>query len=502
MRVALTAFRLRELREFILRVLLVKPRHLAAHFGLAPFFRTEPLGLEYIASALSAHGHQVRIVDMCFERRSMAKIIRSFRPELAGISCLHILDVAATLRHAEEIKRADSPIFVAVGGHSVAAYPQALEESQAGNIDAICMGEGESIMVALCDALQNRRPLDEVPSLLLPAGDGRFASTGEACEWLEMDRVHPPDRAAVEAYRKHYVCLNYMPVWTMETTRGCHHRCKFCSVWQFYKGTCRYQSAPNVRADFQRIGRNLFIIDDLFWAHPQRSEKLCRELLASGERKNWILVQSRVDLVSRSADLLRLWRPLAKNFDIFFGFESPTRKGLDSLHKGSDIAKTLEAIRVARECGFGVTGNFIIDPDFSEENFFELWDFIETHQLFRVGFTILTPLPGTQYFEQSLGQLKVMDWSQYDLHHLLWEPRLPVERFFELYCETWRRTVLNAAGRKKWWQWLPQVDPRQIGHMARILMRSQQLMNPRAYLAEYSVPRMRDRKRDEALLVG
>lgn len=473
-----------------MRVLLVKPRHLAAHFGLAPFFRTEPLGLEYIAAALGARGHQVRIVDMCFERSSMARIIRKFRPELVGISCLHILDVAATLRHAEEIKRADTSIFVAVGGYSVASFPEALEQSRerASGIDAICVGEGESIMVALCDALQNRRPLDEVPSLLLPTGDGCFASTGEAREWLELDHVHPPDRAAVEAYRKDYVCLNYMPVWTMETTRGCRHRCKFCSVWQFYKGTCRYHASENVCADFQQIGSNVFVIDDLFWADPQRSENLGRALLATGERKNWMLVQSRVDLVSRSAELLGLWRPLAGNFDIFFGFESPTRKGLDSLHKGSDITKTLEAVRVARECGFGVTGNFIIDPDFSEENFFELWEFIEAHQLFRVGFTILTPLPGTQYFEQSREQLKVLDWSQYDLHHLLWKPRLPVERFFELYCETWRRTVLNAAGRKKWWQWLPQVDPRHIGHMARILIRSQQLMNPRAYLAEYSIP--------------
>jgi radical SAM superfamily enzyme YgiQ (UPF0313 family) len=465
--------------------LLVKPRHLDAHFGLAPFFSTEPLGLEYISAALGAIGHQVRIVDMCFEPRSMARIIRQFRPDLVGISCLHILDVAATLCHVEEIKRTDASTFVAVGGHAVSSFPEALNGSH--GIDAICMGEGESGMVALCHALQNRRPLDEVPSLLLPADDGRFVSTGEARQWLVMDRVHPPDRSAVEAYRKHYACLNYMPVWTMETTRGCRYRCKFCSVWQFYQGSCRYHSAQNVSEDFQRIGKNVFVIDDLFWADPKHSAELGRKLLAGGERKNWMLVQSRADLVARSADLLRLWRPLAKNFDIFFGFESPTRKGLDSLHKGSDIAKTLEAVRVARECGFGVTGNFIIDPDFSEENFFELWEFIEAHQLFRVGFTILTPLPGTEYFELARSQLRVMDWRQYDLHHLLWEPRLPVERFFDLYCETWRRTVLNAAGRKKWWRWLTQVDLRHIGQMARILMRSQQLMNPRAYLAECSI---------------
>lgn len=469
-----------------MRVLLVKPRLLSAHFGLAPFFRTEPLGLEYISSALTARGHQVRIVDMCFERCSLLKIVTTFRPRIVAISCLHILEAAATKRHVEEIRRADGSVFIAVGGHSVASYPQALEGAP--GIDAVCMGEGESVMVDLCEAIQQCRPVNEVPGLLLPAEDGRLVSTGERREFLRMERVQPPDRAAVEAYRKHYVCLNLMPVWTMVTTRGCSHRCKFCSVWQFYKRTCRYHSVDHVRTDFQSTGKNLFVIDDLFWADPRRSEELGRALMATGECKNWMLVQSRTDLVSRSAELLRLWRPLAKNFDIFFGLESPTRKGLDSVQKDCDISKTLEAIRVARECGFGVTGNFIIDPDFTEEDFYQLWNFIEAHQLFRVGFTILTPLPGTKFFEGSRGRLKVLDWGQYDLHHLLWKSRLPVERFFEIYCETWRRTVLNAGGRKKWWQWLPQVDLRHIGHLARILFRSQQLMNPQAYLDEYVIP--------------
>jgi hypothetical protein len=44
------------------------------------------------------------------------------------------------------------------------------------------------------------------------------------------------------------------------------------------------------------------------------------------------------------------------------------------------------------------------------------------------------------------------------------------------------------AGRKKWWQWIPQIELKNIGMMARILARTQQLMNPRAYMAEYRVP--------------
>jgi radical SAM superfamily enzyme YgiQ (UPF0313 family) len=390
---------------------------------------------------------------------------------------------------------------VAVGGHAAAAYPQALDGAE--SIDAIAVGEGERILPCLCDAIERDRPLHDTPSLLLRGGDGVFRSTGDGSGWLDLRQVRPPARELVRRYQSRYCCLNYMPVWTIETARGCPHRCKFCSVWQFYGGSCRFHAPGAVREDFERSGRHVFVIDDLFWGNREQSEELADALLASPERKQWLLVQSRGDLVGRNPDLLRRWRPLARNFDIFFGFESPTREGLRSLNKGTDVAKTITAIQTARELGFGVTGNFIIDPDYGEDDFFRLWEFLETHQLYRVGFTILTPLPGTEYFDQIRERLEVLDWDQYDLHHLLWQPRLPVKRFFDLYCETWKRTVLNAAGRKKWWQWLGQVELRQTARMARILWRTQKLMDPDAYLSEN---RLRERcpagDTDQPTLVG
>ena len=42
--------------------------------------------------------------------------------------------------------------------------------------------------------------------------------------------------------------------------------------------------------------------------------------------------------------------------------------------------------------------------------------------------------------------LRPRKWSDFDMHHLLWQPALGAERFFELYCETWRRSVLNLRG--------------------------------------------------------
>jgi hypothetical protein len=82
------------------------------------------------------------------------------------------------------------------------------------------------------------------------------------------------------------------------------------------------------------------------------------------------------------------------------------------------------------------------------------------------------------------------------MSHLLWEPRLGAKRFFELYAETWRRSILNTAGEKSWMDWVRQVRPAQVPYLLRVLARTQRMMNPEAYLREHAV------RRRAAALVG
>ena len=97
----------------------------------------------------------------------------------------------------------------------------------------------------------------------------------------------------------------------------------------------------------------------------------------------------------------------------------------------------------------------------------------------------MTPLPGTPYFDEMRQRIRAESWSQFDMHHLLWEPKLGPERFFELYCETWRRSVLNLRGEKKWWQWIPQAKLKNLWFLAKIMKQTQGMMKPESYLAEH-----------------
>jgi radical SAM superfamily enzyme YgiQ (UPF0313 family) len=488
------------LDDRLMHVLLLRPVPGNDRFGLGPFFRIEPLGLEYIAAALQRAGHGATVVDLRFSR-SLGYDLRTLRPEIVGIACMHALETDEALALADEVRRLSPHSFILIGGHSAAAYPAPFLGR---SVNAIATADGEIVVPALADAIARRRPIREVPGLIVREPDGAFRPTATHVPDFVLDSVRLPVRRDVDRWRRRYECLLFRPVWLIETARGCPFRCSFCSVWPMFDRGIRLRSIESVCDDFEQTGPHIFVADDLFWYHPARSLELAAALKRRGIRKRWILVQSRTDLVANHPELLEAWRPLAEDFDIFFGLEAATNEGLSDLVKDTTVDRTVDAVGIAREYRYGVTGNFVIDVDAEESDFERLWAFVERHSLGRAGFTILTPLPGTAFFEQMQPRIRATAWSQYDMHHCLWEPKLGARRFFELYCDTWRRSILNlgAGGHKSWWQWARQVHPKHVPFLTRMLLRTQRMMRPEYYLAEHRLSQTPAGARRQGLLAS
>jgi len=467
-----------------MNILFLRPNPGNEQFGLGPFFRVEPLGLEYIAAALLPLGHTATIADLRF-RPDAATWVRRTRPRIVGISCLHALEYDQVVATAREVRKASPETFILVGGHAAMAFSSPLEQAE---IDAIALDDGEALVPMLVSAIDSGTPLTEVPALRLRTKEG-WITTGSPEQRTHLDLVPLPARDLVARHRSGYHCLLFKPVWLIETARGCPFRCSFCSVWQVYDRSYRERSIGAVVEDFATTGDSIFVADDLFWNNPARSLELAQALRTRGIRKKWILVQSRTDLISRNSELLEAWRPIAKDFDIFLGFEYASERALSDISKDAGVKESLTAVDVARSHRYGINGNFLIDPQWQEEDFHELWDFVAKHRLQRSGFTLLTPLPGTDMYQQNAYRLQGIPWADFDMHHLLWEPQLGAERFCELYAETWRRSILNTAGDKKLIDWLRQVKPLQIPYMIRVLRRTQAMMKPDTYLREYAATR-------------
>jgi radical SAM superfamily enzyme YgiQ (UPF0313 family) len=491
-----------------MRLLLLRAIAPNERFGLGPFFRIEPLGLEYIAAAVKAlrrkgratageagreeaAGHHVAIYDLRFVPRGLRgkddveRILKKERPDVVGIASAHTLDTNEAIAMVRRVKKFDPRLFTLVGGHAAAVFPEpflAVDE-----IDAICCEDGERVVPELVAALDQKTPLSSIAGLIARE-DGSFVRGPCSEERVGLDLVPLPDRAALVTGHQHYLCVQRRPVYLVETTRGCPYRCSFCTIWQHVDRSFRCRGIHHVVADLASVGGNVFFADDLFWHPSAYSEELAAAVHRAGVKKEWLLVQTRTDLVARHPGLIEKWRPLAKQLDVFFGFESPTDAGLASVQKDQGVAEIEEAIAVCRKLGVGITGNFICDPDWEEADFERLWEFLARHKLDHVGFTVLTPLPGTQYFTDARARIRDPDWSHYDMHHLLWEPRLGRRRFFELFAETWRRTALNARGARSVWSYVKQVRPRDLPFLFKVLRQSRRLFDPAAYLAETFPP--------------
>ena len=464
------------------RILLVRPRSPNERFGLGPFFRVEPLGLEYLATALESSGHVVRIVDERFAI-PLQRLTIDFQPDVVGISCMHTVDIPTALAAGTIVKQSFPRTQVVMGGHVVALYPEPFFEP---DVDSLCMVDGEIAFPQFVEALDTGK-LNQ-PGFWIRVsqgrGEGRFRFTPWTNGVDELKAVPLPARHLVEDFRHEYLCVQKQPIWAVETARGCPYRCSFCSTSLRHDRRHRLREYPAVVADFERTGANLFVIDDLFFSPSNHSVGLANALRARDIRKSWMLVQTRLDTIAKNPRLLELWRPVAQCIDLFCGFEAPTDVQLSQLNKDMTLDAIEEGVKVARHYGYGVTGNFVIDPDWGEGDFEKLWLMVDRLKLARLGYTVLTPLPGTPLFAELRPRILDWDWSKWDMHHLLYEPKLGRRRFFELFVECWRRNVLGARHAGQWLRWLRGLSPGQVALLARVLWRTQRLLNVDAYLDE------------------
>ena len=97
-----------------MNILLLRPAPSNEQFGLGPFFRIEPLGMEYIGAALESRGHHVTLRDLRFSP-PLEQILAAVRPELVGIACMHALEIDDVRDVAARVRSAMPGTFLIVG---------------------------------------------------------------------------------------------------------------------------------------------------------------------------------------------------------------------------------------------------------------------------------------------------------------------------------------------------------------------------------------------------
>jgi radical SAM superfamily enzyme YgiQ (UPF0313 family) len=123
------------------------------------------------------------------------------------------------------------------------------------------------------------------------------------------------------------------------------------------------------------------------------------------------------------------------------GVEAIDDSGLDRVNKNNKASNNERAISILKELGVGFTSNFIVDPAWDRDDFARLREWISENGTYNSGFSVLTPLPGTDLWDEAKGQVTTHDWEMYDIIHTVLPTKLPLDEFYAEYARLWRTTL-------------------------------------------------------------
>jgi len=406
-------------KESPLRILLIEPSKAPVAIGGEDLFLYEPLALEYVAAGVAAD-HEVRLLDLRLER-NLPGTLEEFQPEVVGITgyTVHVNVVRALF---DQVKRWNPRALTVVGGHHATVAP---EDFLSPAIALIVLGEGVFAFREVVARFAHGEGFDGIPGVAF-ARAGQLVKA-EARPVHDLDAFPWPQRSLTARYRQHYFAEWMKPLATIRTSKECPHRCSFCALWRLTGG--RY-----IKRDLDKIVEELagldeeciFFADDESLIDASRMKTLAARIKEAGLRKRFFLY-GRSDTIARNPALLEAWREVGLE-RVFVGLEFCRDEDLQYIGKGSTTRDNARAVRVLQDLRIEVYASLIVRPEFDRADFAALAQYCRDLELNFAGFAVLTPLPGTDFYEQ--------------VHiHTVLPTRLPLEEFYQQYFHLYTRAI-------------------------------------------------------------
>jgi radical SAM superfamily enzyme YgiQ (UPF0313 family) len=298
------------------------------------------------------------------------------------------------------------------GSHVTFMVDEALE-----HCDFVARGEGgDALMLELVDALESGGGLDAIRGLsFMRDGVAVHNPSRDACP--DLDELPVPDLSLIAGHHR----LKTIPIMT---SWGCPFDCNFCSVTAMFGRKYRFRSPENVVAEIRdKRPRAISFYDDNIAANPKRLKRMLRMMIDEGLVIPWTS-QARID-VTRDPELLDLMvRSGCERLAI--GLESVNQATLDGFEKSQSVADIVTALAVLREHGIKVHGMFVVGADTDGPSCVrDTVDFAMKNKIDTIMLNILTPLPGTQQFDELDAAGRIFDrrWRFYDAQHVVFTPK-------------------------------------------------------------------------------
>jgi len=276
-------------------------------------------------------------------------------------------------------------------------HPTFMQQEAIQHADSICIGEAEN----------------NVPKMIEDFMAGRLKPFYKS-ELVDLKELPTLNRNLL--HNNAYVTIN-----ALQATRGCYHRCEFCSVAPFNRYKIRTRPIEHVLDELKGLGRNVIFMDDNLTLDREYAKELFSKMIPL--KKRWF---SQCEIgIAEDDELLQLATSSGCR-GLFIGFESLSQQSLSTWKKHCNRKKDyLKLVQKLHKAGIGIFAAFVFGSDADGPDVFaSTLDFLLEANIEVLQSTRLTPFPGTPLFDKMTenGRIFDKDWSHYDFFHVVHQP--------------------------------------------------------------------------------
>ena len=390
-----------------------------------------PLGILQLAAYIEKKNNnaKVKVIDCqahSLNWQGLEAEIRAFDPDIVASSGLATCNTYTSVRTLELAKKIRPDVLTVAGGQHFTALAEESMRTYP-EIDIIIRGEGEETLSETVKFATERGALSDVKGIS-HRHTGKIVSNPPRPLIDNLDDLPYPAYHLVKdvAHKYHFTMMagSDTSYAIIEGSRGCEHRCTFCTQWRHWDGRWRAKSAKRVADEidflYKNIGAKFFWLTDDNFPLDKRANDICDEIInrGLGDKIMWF-VQARCDQIVNNKELLPKMRK-AGNRWILMGAENDKSSVLQDYCKTIDPRETTLAVKLLKENDIFAQLTFIIGhPMDTHESIDNLKRFADKVNPDLAIFMILTPFPGTKIFQTAREKdlIKDYNWSKYDMVH-------------------------------------------------------------------------------------
>jgi anaerobic magnesium-protoporphyrin IX monomethyl ester cyclase len=395
-----------------------------------------PLGIMYLAAVLDKAGYNVEILDAFMSNApprtmedtvevgmtydSIKEEIQRRNPDVVGIANPFSTQIEHAKKVANIAKDVNPKILTVVGGPHVTVIPKEFL-AEAKSVDVAVVGEGEYTMLDIAKAHEGKKAMADLKGIAFRRENGEVQLNQPRPFLMNLDELPYPAYHLVNMEKYlNPVKIEYRSfkprALAMITSRGCPHRCCFCSVHLHMGKAFRAHSPSYVVDHLQYVvdkfhAKNVFFEDDNLTYDMKRMETICDQITSRKIKFNWETPNGiRADRVN-----LELMKKMKKSGcrSVFFGVESGDQCISDSIvKKDLNLEQVVEVAKICKKIHLTGAGFYIIGfPGEKKENMNRTVEFalrLKRDYDFGMHLLIATPSYGTKLYEEcrKLGYLK------------------------------------------------------------------------------------------------